>query len=634
MKLRNIISAVAVASALLMTSCNDFLDTLPTESYGDDVVWASQSNVEAFVTSNYGNAFQWYADQAADWDHSFSNNMINVRNTCPGEARGMITNDSNYGLNGRFGAIRNCNIIIERVAESTVLDDSYKVRYTAEAKFMRAMLYYDLARKFGRFMWVDKVLTPNDNLEVPLTKSISESYALVLKDIRDAVTGLPASAAAGRPTRNAALALLSEACLTAAAYTNNDSSLYVSSGVDLYQEAINAVDAIEGKSLTSNFENMFNQNGAYDQTEIILARYWSKDTAQWSGTGLIQLMPNVLNSSLATARCLDFFNVPDIFEGWLEYSPSQNLVDDFLVVDQSTGKAVRWYESSQFVNNTRPIAASAIAKYDSEAETPQNIAYYNADEMNDTYFKGYEVTTDANISELMYANRDARFDATIIHDGSTWYNEDITTCFKGNMSRWSSSTGVVGNNHVPISNYVLRKYVYTDASPRPFYNVYTDYHKIVFRYGRALLNKAEAQLRKNDISGAVATLNETRTKHGQLPASTASTLAEAWADYKIERRVELVWESDWYFSLLRWGKYGGEANDGKAADGVIDELTEPAMFVEIGRDRKVAYVAPVAVNNNMQRVFNAPRAYLLPIPRGVIQANPAISDSDQNPGWE
>ena len=58
------------------------------------------------------------------------------------------------------------------------------------------------------------------------------------------------------------------------------------------------------------------------------------------------------------------------------------------------------------------------------------------------------------------------------------------------------------------------------------------------------------------------------------------------------------------------------------------------MFVEIGRDRKVAYVAPVAIQNNMQRTFNAPRAYLLPIPRSVIQANPAISESEQNPGWE
>ena len=48
----------------------------------------------------------------------------------------------------------------------------------------------------------------------------------------------------------------------------------------------------------------------------------------------------------------------------------------------------------------------------------------------------------------------------------------------------------------------MRKYIYTEWSPRPFYNVMTDYHKILFRYGRALLNKAEALLRflEDDVS--------------------------------------------------------------------------------------------------------------------------------------
>lgn len=625
---------VAVAGAVVLQGCNDFLDTLPTESYGDDVVWSSASNVEAFVTNNYGSAFQWYTS-SADWDFQFSNNMVGRQST-PNPVRGLITNENDYGFANRFGAIRNCNIIIERVTESASLDESYKTRFIAEAKFMRAMIYYDQARKFGRFMWVDKVLTPEDDLEIPVTKSITESYSYVLKDIRDAAEGLPASAPAGRPTRNAALALLSEACLTAAAYTNNDSSLYVSSGVDLYQEAINAVDAIEGKSLVSAdaFEDMFNQNGAYGSPEIILARYYSKDTRRWDTTGQINLIPNNVNANNAQQHC-DTFNVPDIFEGWLEYTPSQNLVDDFLVVDQSTGKAVRWYESSQFTQNVEASNdASLIPKTILDTIPVQNIAYYDREELSTDYFKVYKVTTDADIDDLMYNHRDARFDATIVHDGSTWYGEDIKMCYKGNMCRWSwNPSQNYATHHTPLTNYALRKTVYTNASPRPFYDVPTDFHQVVFRYGRALLNKAEAQLRKNDIAGAVATLNMTRTTHGNLPASTASTAAEAWADYKIERRVELVWESDWYFSLLRWGKYGGDANDGKAADGIIDELTEPVTFIEIGRDHKIAYVAPVVRNDNMQRTFNAPRAYLLPIPRNTILANPAITDADQNPGW-
>ena len=130
----------------------------------------------------------------------------------------------------------------------------------------------------------------------------------------------------------------------------------------------------------------------------------------------------------------------------------------------------------------------------------------------------------------------------------------------------------------------------------------------------------------------MAVLNQTRVTHGGLPASEAVTLAEAWEDYKIERRVELFWEGDWYFSLLRWGKYGKEANDGKAPGSVIDELTEPATFIEIKTDRTAAYVGNVQLSNDTRR-FDV-RSYLFPITKSVIQANSAINESDQNPGWE
>lgn len=533
-----------------------------------------------------------------------------------------MENTFGWGLNDRFGAIRNCNLIIEKVAASEVLDESYKKRYTAEAKMMRAMIYYDLARRGGRFMWVDRVLTESDNFEIPLTKNIEESYSYVLKDLREAIVDLPENAVAGRLNKNAGLALLSEVCLTAAAYTDNASGLHVSAGVDLYQESVNAVDAIKGVSLDPNYGDIFNQNGAYSSSEIILAKYWSEDNTVMVHTDMQQLTPNVLNSNVELNGCGPLFKVGDMFEGWLEYAPTQNLVDDYLVVDQTTNKAVRWFESSQFVNNTRAISPS---------EALEKIEHKDPEEVNSTQFKAFEVTTPGmNISDLMYANRDKRFDASIIHDGSVFYGEDIAMNNHGNMSRWA--TVRYAQDHVPLSNYSTRKCMYTDLNPRPFWNVTTPYHKVVFRYGRALLNKAEALLRLNKVSEAVATMNQTRTIHGGLPASTAANLADAWADYKIERRVELFYEADFYFSLLRWGKYGNEANDGKAPGSVIDELCEPATFIEISKDRSAAYVGNVQFSND-ERKFDT-RSYLFPITKSVINANPAITDADQNPGWE
>ena len=43
---------------------------------------------------------------------------------------------------------------------------------------MRAMIYFDLARKAGRYIWVDRVLNTNDEFNLPLTK---EAYRHLLE---------------------------------------------------------------------------------------------------------------------------------------------------------------------------------------------------------------------------------------------------------------------------------------------------------------------------------------------------------------------------------------------------------------------------------------------------------------------
>ncbi len=607
---------LALCSGLFVQSCSDFLTTEPAAIYSEDLVWGSAANVDAFVMGKYSTVMSYYRDVAMT-DRTFSNNMVNCRAACPGEARGLMENTYDIGLNGRFGIIRACNMIIEKCATSEVLDNKTRSEYVALGKLMRAMVYYDFARKTGKFIWVDKVLSSDDpDFNIPLTSSIEESYSYVLRDLREAIPDLPASQPAGAPDRDFGYAFLSEVCLTAAAYTNDAQSLQ--NGKSLYQEAVDAVDAISGASLDPNFEDIFNENGAYSSPEIILAQYWDKQYTQCQNTTQINLIANVVNSNLELNNCSPLWNTADIFECWLDFTPSQNLVDDYLVIDQQDGKAKRWYETSQFTQNTTPIdEATAFDmiehKYDDQVAT------------------AYKVTTPGvSISDLMYENRDARFDASILRDGSKFYGETIAMFNRGNMTRWSGAN--YGANHIPLTNYATRKTIYTNMSPRPFYNTQTDWHVVITRYGRALLNKAEALLRLNKVSDAVATFNQTRTIHGQLPPSTASTLAEAWADYKIERRCELFWEADWYFSLLRWGKYGYEANDGKAPSSVIDELTEPATFIEINRDRDAAFVGIVQFQNN-QRAFDT-RSYLFPIPQSLINANSAITNADQNPGWE
>lgn len=617
MKFIKYITPVLFCGALTLQSCEHFLDTKPMESYSEELVWNSKSTADAFVVQTYSGIMGWYHDIRTEEQWTLNSVM---RQSCPAEAKDLKDRNWDFGF-GQFKTVRRCNLIIEKAQASTGISDADKKALAAEGKMLRAMTYYYQAKHTGRFIWVDRVLTEEDEFNLPLTESIDKSYDLILKDLDDAIAGLPETSAQGRLNANAARALKSEVCLTAAAYSTDDTRKRT-----LFEQAVAAVDAIQGYTLDSNYGGMFNQEGAKSSPEIILAQYYSKDNTSGSGTLMQEMLPNQSNDRLKQFGGRPYFNQDLVFECWLEHSPSQNLIDDYLVTDLSTNQAVKWNESSQFVANTAPLSNADVT----------DLAV-NAKELdaNSLAYKTNSNSANIQINDFIYQNRDQRFYHSIQYDSCMFYNELITTHQGGNLYRTAVDGKTPGQGYVPVTNYIWKKYIYIN-NQRIFWNIPTDYHYVIFRYGRALLNKAEAllclaQFDASNIAKAVSTFNQTRVTHGKLPASTATTLADAWRDYKIERHVDLALESDYYWSLLRWGKYGGEANHGKPAGDIIPELNSPATFIEISKDRHRMFVGTVGYTN-ADRSFSVKR-YLFPIPQGVINANSAINDSDQNPGW-
>ena len=603
MKINKYIVPLLFCTAGVLQGCNDFLDTKPSESYSEELVWSSRSTAEAFILQTYNNVIPKYTDFKTE--DCLTTNSVYVYQGSPNAVRELVDRGWDFGF-GDFGTVRRCNLIIEKVAASPI-DEKSKTELIAEGKMLRAMTYYYQAKHTGRVIWVDRVLTEEDDFNLGLTSTIKESYDYILKDLDDAIAGLPTESKAGRLNKNAALALKSEVCLTAAAYTGEKA---------LFQQAIDAVDAIQGYTLDSNYEGMFNQDGAYSSPEIILARYRSKDNNTCGNTLMQEMIPNQNNDAIKNFGCSPVMKTDFIFECWMSHAPSQNLVDNYLVIDRLTNQAVPWNESTQFKNSVNEVPVSDVA----------DMAYDPKELVNG---KGYVSKDGTKLNELVYGNRDKRFYATIVYDSCLFYGETITMCQKGNLNR-CSRVGNPGTSHMPLTNYMWRKSIYS-VSPRPFVDVLTDYHYVVFRLGRVLMNKAEALLCQGKWQEAMNVINKTREVHGGLPASTATNLAEAWIDYKRERNVELPLEGDYYWSLLRWGKYGQEANHGLAPTSVIPELNCPATFSEISKDRQRMFVGQVQFTND-QREFRT-RRYLFPIPQGVINANPALSDADQNPEW-
>lgn len=615
MKFIKYITPLILCGALTLQSCEHFLDTKPSASYSEELVWGSKSTIDAFVLQTYPSILGKYHDIRTE--EQWTLNTI-LRQSCPNEARDLMDRNWNWGMDN-FSAIRNCNMIIERSATSAGLNDAQKKELVAEGKMLRAMSYYYQAKHSGRVIWVDRVLSEEDEFNLPLTESVDKTYDLILKDIDDAIAGLPESVPQGRINVHAARAFKSEVCLTAAAYSTDDARKK-----SLWEQAVEAVDGIAGYSLDGNYGGMFNQENAKTSPEIILARYFSKDNTSVVNTLMQEMIPNMSNDVLESFGGRPFFKQDLVFECWMEHSPSQNLVDEYLVIDQNTQKAVKWNEASQFVNATTQVTSTDVRDlaYE-EKELDENTLAYRLNSTN----------PDDQLNQVMYTHRDQRFYDAIQYDSCMFYNELITLHKGGNLHRLSK--GSLAKDHTPLTNYLWKKYIYV-ASHRQFWDTPTDYHYVIFRYGRALLNKAEALLclAKADpgkLSEAVSIFNQTRVTHGKLPVSTANTLTDAWTDYKRERRVDLALEGDYYWSLLRWGLYGGEANHGKPAGDIIPELSSPATFIEISEDRHLMFVGTAGFTN-ADRTFSK-RRYLFPITQSVINANSALKDSDQNPGW-
>ena len=153
-------------------------------------------------------------------------------------------------------------------------------------------------------------------------------------------------------------------------------------------------------------------------------------------------------------------------------------------------------------------------------------------------------------------------------------------------------------------------------------------HFNLARVGEAYMNLAEAYLLKGQIANAVEALNATRTVHGGLAPSTAKTEEEAWKDYIRERNCELVNEGgDLYWSYLRWGKYGGYANEGQPAGGIVQALNRPVHMIQIDHTRSTILVNQLTINRAAERKFSD-RRYLLPINQNFLNTRATYGIQD------
>ncbi|MBB3188660.1 RagB/SusD family nutrient uptake outer membrane protein [Microbacter margulisiae] len=332
MKYKFIKYHIGILSVILMilTSCNN-LNQIPTGEFTDDTYWYSADKASYVLNMAYSqmmSASYFFANEA------LADNIYSTR-TCDEK---LISSGIANATTGRFAnewsdcyaGIRTCNTFLENVDRVPEMDNTLKARMKAEARFIRAYLFFRLTTWYGDVPLFDK------NLTVPETQTIARSsHADVLKFVRaeldTAAISLPASytgADIGRITSGACIALKARTYL----YENDWANV-----ASTCQQIINSQEY----SLFPNYAGLFSIANEHN-SEIILDVEYVPTLRTWS-------------------EYYDFAP-PSAGRRVNQQSPTQELVNSYLMVngDSINEPGSGYDESNPYVNRDPRLAATVL----------------------------------------------------------------------------------------------------------------------------------------------------------------------------------------------------------------------------------------------------------------------------------
>ena len=247
---------VIVTSIMLLTivSCEDmmgdFLEKAPGVDVTEDTIFSSRSQVEMFLASIYeygvhsnlglgspDNGAPAIANSAgidagatdeaeacANWydPQKWNNASVSPDNT----------DDPRFSH--RFTAIRKVTVMLDRVDEVPDITKEYANQLKAESKFIRALNYFEMFKRYGGVPIIDHRLQLDENLKIPRS-SVEDVVNFIVKDCDEAIPDLPINqlgALRGRATRGAALALKARTLLYAASDLFNTDRPYLDFGTN------------------------------------------------------------------------------------------------------------------------------------------------------------------------------------------------------------------------------------------------------------------------------------------------------------------------------------------------------------------------------------------------------------------
>jgi hypothetical protein len=218
-----LIITVAAFSLHCFTSCVD-LDITPKNILTAEDIY-TEGGIRAYMAGMYRSLpmedfhFRRDHDDRGGYFHSLNLGLLGAAS---GEASNSESGHGGYHRatywNDGFQLIRQANTLIADLPNYPELA-SQSVAWIAEAKFIRAYVYFKLVKRYGGMPIIEEpqVLDVNNTSNLHVARvSHADTYDFILQDLDDAIAGLPATSQTSRVNRYIAAGLKSRVALSAA----------------------------------------------------------------------------------------------------------------------------------------------------------------------------------------------------------------------------------------------------------------------------------------------------------------------------------------------------------------------------------------------------------------------------------
>jgi hypothetical protein len=287
-------SIILLAFALVLGSCDDFLDRPQLTEMNDDTYWTTENNLRLFGNGFYTNYFVGYntgftVDYAPLRGYTFSDDLTSTGKQANFEPQAPSGRSSTSeagswlsaysGPTWNFSWVRKSNLFLERInkMKGTYIDDATYNHWSAVARFFRGYEYSRLVSVFGDVPYFDHVLSDSEISEMykdrddrtVVMDKVYDDFEYVLANMRtnDGAQLLNVYIAAGFISR----LMLFEG--TWQKYHEGDNAK-AQKYLELAVKAGDLVIASNKWSFGSNFRALFGSENLAGNTEVLMYRVY------------------------------------------------------------------------------------------------------------------------------------------------------------------------------------------------------------------------------------------------------------------------------------------------------------------------------------------------------------------------